>query len=199
MRGCSIGKSERKDMRGRRITCMLGVLVLVSLAPVSSEAQRFDSGAPNDLRGLLEPTDSQTLPTTPWDDPDLQGIWNNSTTTPPRADDRGGEGAGQTCPTAGERGDRGDGSGLEGAGRCARARVSGHRPAGRANSRDAPRSDPTSGRARKRPRGTRRSRLVARPQQLGAVYQPHATGGDDPELLQQQPPDPADAPTMWSS
>ena len=69
-------------MRGRRITCMLGALVLVSLAPISSEAQRFDSGAPNELRGLLEPTDSQTLPTTPWGDPDLQGIWNNSTTTP---------------------------------------------------------------------------------------------------------------------
>ena len=69
-------------MRGRRITCMLGVWVLVSLAPTSSKAQRFDSGAPNELRGLLKPTDSQTLPTTPWGDPDLQGIWNNSTTTP---------------------------------------------------------------------------------------------------------------------
>ena len=40
------------------------------------------SGASTELRGLVVSDGESTLPRTPWGNPDLQGIWNNSTTTP---------------------------------------------------------------------------------------------------------------------
>ena len=62
-----------------------GVLALglaVSLVPVAGQGDRLYSGAPTDISGLLDPADSGTIPKTPWGDPDLRGVWNNSTDTP---------------------------------------------------------------------------------------------------------------------
>ena len=40
------------------------------------------SGAPAGISGLLAPGDGTALPRTPWGHTDLQGVWNNSTSTP---------------------------------------------------------------------------------------------------------------------
>ena len=60
------------------------VVVVVSLFPVSVAGQDrpTSSGAPIGISGLLAPSEGTTLPQTPWGHPDLQGVWNNSTTTP---------------------------------------------------------------------------------------------------------------------
>lgn len=60
----------------------LGVALVVSLVPVAGQGDRLYSGAPTDISGLLAPADTGSLPTTPWGDPDLRGVWNNSTDTP---------------------------------------------------------------------------------------------------------------------
>ena len=64
------------------VSCV--VVGVVSLLPVSATAQNrpTSSGAPIGISGLLAPADGTTLPLTPWGDPDLQGVWNNSTRTP---------------------------------------------------------------------------------------------------------------------
>ncbi len=58
----------------RRFLALLGMLaagVVLALAPSAAAGQsQSASGAP------------WTAPRTPWGDPDLQGLWNNSTTTP---------------------------------------------------------------------------------------------------------------------
>lgn len=50
-------------------------------APAAGQGDRLYSGAPTGLDGLLPPADGE-LPRTPWGDPDLRGVWNNSTDTP---------------------------------------------------------------------------------------------------------------------
>ena len=60
----------------------LGLVLVVSLVPVAGQGDRLYSGAATDLTGLLEPGESGAVPTTPWGDPDLRGVWNNSTDTP---------------------------------------------------------------------------------------------------------------------
>ena len=68
---------------GRGIVAVaITVGVLVGLAPARATAQNVRSGAATDVGGLLDSADGTTLPRTPWGAPDLQGIWNNSTTTP---------------------------------------------------------------------------------------------------------------------
>ncbi len=62
----------------------LGVCVTVLLlAPATAAGQerRLYSGAETGLDGLLPPA-AGALPRTPWGDPDLRGVWNNSTDTP---------------------------------------------------------------------------------------------------------------------
>ena len=54
------------------------------MAVVSTPAagQNVRSGAATGVGGLLDAEDNATLPQTAWGDPDLQGVWNNSTSTP---------------------------------------------------------------------------------------------------------------------
>ncbi len=58
----------------------------VALAPAGLSAQEdapaVRSGAPVGIGGLLPPADGVPLPKTPWGDPDLRGVWNNSNRTP---------------------------------------------------------------------------------------------------------------------
>ena len=60
---------------------MITVMVLVGSTPAAGQA-RTSSGASVELNGLVVSEDASTLPRTPWGHPDLQGLWNNSTTTP---------------------------------------------------------------------------------------------------------------------
>ena len=57
-------------MTDRFFIVMCAAVALVSQAPMPVVAQTD--------------TDNRTVPRTPWGDPDLQGIWNNATTTPLR-------------------------------------------------------------------------------------------------------------------
>jgi len=62
-------------MRNRRLASA-GALAIVWLAPI------FVSGQTPSTRAGAPVQTSWKVPQTPWGDPDLQGIWNNSTTTP---------------------------------------------------------------------------------------------------------------------
>ncbi len=64
-------------MSHRRLAATFTVIAVVALTPIGAAAQS---------------TSSTLSPRTPWGDPDLQGIWNNATTTPlERPDDLGGQ------------------------------------------------------------------------------------------------------------
>ena len=71
-------------MNSQGLVASCTVVAVVSLLPVSAAGQDrpTSSGAPIGISGLFAPADSTTLPRTPWGHPDLQGVWNNSTTTP---------------------------------------------------------------------------------------------------------------------
>ena len=62
--------------------CVEGMVVGLMLVPTAGQEQPVLSGAPVGISGLLAPGDSSPLPTTPWGHPDLQGVWNGSTSTP---------------------------------------------------------------------------------------------------------------------
>ena len=70
-------------MTWRHLSAMavFSVLVPAALATAAGQEQRLYSGAPTGLDGLLPPASGE-LPRTPWGDPDLRGVWNNSTDTP---------------------------------------------------------------------------------------------------------------------
>ena len=57
------------------------ILLAAFAAPAAGQGDRLFSGAPTGLDGLLPPAEGE-LPRTPWGDPDLRGVWNNSTDTP---------------------------------------------------------------------------------------------------------------------
>ena len=62
-------------------TAAFVVVLAASAAPAAAQGDRLYSGAPTGLDGLLPPADGEP-PKTPWGDPDLRGVWNNSTDTP---------------------------------------------------------------------------------------------------------------------
>ncbi len=67
----------------RSLTTSLTITAAISLAVVPATAQpRTSSGAAIEIGGFVEGGETATLPRTPWGDLDLQGVWNNSTTTP---------------------------------------------------------------------------------------------------------------------
>ena len=71
-------------MNYRCLVASWSVVAVISLAsaPAVGQERPSASGASTGIRGLLAPADSPTLQRTPWGHPDLQGVWNNSTTTP---------------------------------------------------------------------------------------------------------------------
>lgn len=70
-------------MEYRNVVAGACVVALVGFAgPAAGQGDRLYSGAPTDISGLLDPAESGAIPMTPWGDPDLRGVWNNSTDTP---------------------------------------------------------------------------------------------------------------------
>ncbi len=71
-------------MSEKRLATLSSLIVALSVAvvPAAGQEVRTASGASTELRGLVVSEDATTVPRTPWGAPDLQGIWNNSTTTP---------------------------------------------------------------------------------------------------------------------
>ncbi len=74
-------------MRKRGLAAIVIVCVgvaLVTTHPISGQEEEpaTISGAPTELGGRLDSADAGEAPWTPWGDPDLRGVWNNSTTTP---------------------------------------------------------------------------------------------------------------------
>ena len=71
-------------MRKRIFAATSTVVGFMFLASVSAAGQdrAIVSGAPTDLGGRLDTADAGEAPRTAWGDPDLRGVWNNSTTTP---------------------------------------------------------------------------------------------------------------------
>jgi len=65
----------------QRTLAVLGTcLAMASVTPTA--AGQTASGAATGVGGLLATVDGLPVPMTPWGDPDLQGVWNNSTSTP---------------------------------------------------------------------------------------------------------------------
>ena len=70
-------------MSDRCLATSVTIITVMLLGPTPAAAQpRTSSGASVELNGLVVSEDASTVPRTPWGHPDLQGLWNNSTTTP---------------------------------------------------------------------------------------------------------------------
>ena len=71
-------------MSDRRLAVVVVMVAVLGVAfgRVAGQERRISSGAPTGIAGLLSPADATTFPKTPWGDPDLQGVWNNSNRTP---------------------------------------------------------------------------------------------------------------------
>ncbi len=80
-------------MKGRYLAALLTAIAIIALAPVPvagptplissvGVAEAFGEGAQAQSSAATAPADTSTPPRTPWGDPDLQGIWNNNTSTP---------------------------------------------------------------------------------------------------------------------
>src|SRR5262245_63654307 len=77
---------EERYMRHCRLGS-LGILVLAIGAvcvygPTATRGFVAVARAAEAAQARTSPSDSSTVPNTPWGHPDLQGLWNNSTTTP---------------------------------------------------------------------------------------------------------------------
>ena len=64
-----------------RALAALGTCIAIA-SVASTAASQTASGAETGVGGLLATADGLPIPMTPWGDPDLQGVWNNSTSTP---------------------------------------------------------------------------------------------------------------------
>ena len=70
-------------MSDRCLAMSLSIVTIMLWGPSPAAGQaRISSGASVELNGLVVSEDASILPRTPWGHPDLQGLWNNSTTTP---------------------------------------------------------------------------------------------------------------------
>ena len=58
------------------------VLLGVTSGVRAQDPPAVASGAAIGISGLLDPAEGAPLPVTPWGDPDLRGVWNNSNRTP---------------------------------------------------------------------------------------------------------------------
>ena len=54
----------------------------LAVPPAVAQPSIISSGATTEVGGLVEGGDTAIVPQTPWGHPDLQGVWNTSTTTP---------------------------------------------------------------------------------------------------------------------
>ena len=76
------GRSEMRNRLVVVVAVMLAAVLVRGQERPERGGQRVTSGAPTYIGGLLDPDLDAPLPRTPWGDPDLQGVWNNSTSTP---------------------------------------------------------------------------------------------------------------------
>jgi hypothetical protein len=66
-----------------RLLISIGILTAVSLSPASGQAPKPGAEAPKRAVAKATPAAKKTaVPRTPWGDPDLQGVWNDATSTP---------------------------------------------------------------------------------------------------------------------
>ena len=144
------------------------VALVASLASAAGQEQRLYSGAETGVDGLLPPAEG-SLPRTPWGAPDLRGVWNNSTDTPVERLTEAEKERGALAQQAVIAATQGTGAAWIRTVRDDDPGVARGRPAGRADSRAAAGGAATADRPRECPRGTRRGRLLARPQQLGSA------------------------------
>ena len=173
-------------MACRSLTTSLTIPAAMSLAVVPATAQpRTSSGAAIEIGGFVEGGDTATLPRTPWGDLDLQGVWNNSTTTPLERTTTEERARARLAQETVTRATGGTGAGwLELAGELDReALIVG--PARRQDLDDA-RGDAAADRPGACPPWTRRGRFLARPQLLGALHLADVAHRDDSEHLQRE-------------
>ncbi len=64
------------------LVAVAAVIAVVSLTPVSLAGQAPTAAAKAKAPANTAAAEPYTVPRTPWGDPDLQGIWNNATSTP---------------------------------------------------------------------------------------------------------------------
>ena len=163
-------------MRNRLSACLCVALAAVGVLCISTSEASAQAAAPAGTSA-----GKGTGPRTPWGHPDLQGIWNNATTTPLERMTADEQARGGGAMAAVREATDGTGAGWPERGASSR---------GVARRRSARRTDPddrggqSSGWCdRENARAARgRGRLVAGPQLLGALHLANAADGDDPEL-----------------
>jgi hypothetical protein len=73
-------------MRHRRLgflgTLVSGIGAVCVYGPTATRSFGAVASAAEPAQARTSPSDSSSVPKTPWGHPDLQGLWNNSTTTP---------------------------------------------------------------------------------------------------------------------
>ena len=162
-------------------------MIVVSFLVVSPAAAQPSSlsGATTEVGGLVEEGDAAVVPQTPWGHPDLQGVWNTSTTTPLErmTDEERERGRLASAAVAAVTGAT-SAAWLEQAGGLEREALIVDPPDGRISMTPAA-TQRLVDRENAR-RGRRRGRLLARPQLLGALHLDDLADRDDAHLLQRE-------------
>ena len=71
------------SVHGSRTAFAAALVAALAAAPLAAqEAPDARSGAAVGITGLLDAAAGAPIPRTPWDAPDLRGVWNNSNKTP---------------------------------------------------------------------------------------------------------------------
>jgi hypothetical protein len=67
-----------------RLLISIGILAAASLSPAAGQAPAPKPGgeAPKKVAAKATPAKKTAVPRTPWGDPDIQGVWNDATSTP---------------------------------------------------------------------------------------------------------------------
>ena len=64
------------------VAALIALTAMLLPGSASGQEARSVSGAETSIAGLLPPSEDTALPRTPWGDPNLVGVWNNSTQIP---------------------------------------------------------------------------------------------------------------------
>ena len=75
-------RHRRLGSLGTLVTVIAVVSAVATYGPTATTAFVAAAEAAEAAQAKTSPSDSYSVPKTPWGHPDLQGLWNNSTTTP---------------------------------------------------------------------------------------------------------------------